>query len=52
MDDKTGKNLHAGIVLMALTTAMNILGGTGTVCAAFLTKKYPMVDILRHVDYG
>jgi hypothetical protein len=52
MEDKTGKNLRiTGIVLMALTTAMNILGGTGTVCAAFLTKKYPMVDILRPVDY-
>jgi hypothetical protein len=52
MEDKTGKNLRiVGIVLMALTTAMNILGGTGTVCAAFLTKKYPMVDILRPVDY-
>ena len=52
MEDKTGKNLRiAGIVLMALTTAMNILGGTGTVCAAFLTKKYPMIDILRPVDY-
>ena len=52
MNDKTGKNLRiVGIVFMALTTAMNILGGTGTVCAAFLTKKYPMVDILRPVDY-
>lgn len=52
MEDKTGKNLRiVGIVFMALTTAMNILGGTGTVCAAFLTKKYPMVDILRPVDY-
>jgi hypothetical protein len=52
MDDKRGKNLRiVGIVFMALTTAMNILGGTGTVCAAFLTKKYPMVDILRPVDY-
>lgn len=52
MEDKTGKNLKiVGIVLMAMTTAMNILGGTGTVCAAFLTKKYPMVDILRPVDY-
>lgn len=52
MEDKTGKNLRIiGIVFFALTTAMNILGGTGTVCAAFLTKKYPMVDILRPVDY-
>jgi hypothetical protein len=52
MENKTGKNLRiVGIVLFALTTAMNILGGTGTVCAAFLTKKYPMVDILRPVDY-
>jgi hypothetical protein len=52
MEDKRGKNLRIiGIGLMALTTAMNILGGTGTVCAAFLTKKYPMIDILRPVDY-
>ena len=52
MEDKTGNNLRiVGIVLMALTTAMNIFGGVGTVCAGFLTKKYPMIDILRPVDY-
>lgn len=52
MEDKTEKNLRTtGIVLMALTTAMNILGGTGTVCAAFLHKIFPLVYILRPVDY-
>lgn len=40
-----------GILLMALTTAMNILGGTGTVCAAFMTEKYDMISILRPIDY-
>jgi len=52
MEDKTGKNLRiVGIVLLALATAMNIFGGVGTVCAAFLTKKYPMISILRPIDY-
>lgn len=29
------------IVFMGLTAAMNLLGGIGTVCAAFLTKNFP-----------
>ncbi len=29
------------IVLVGLTAAMNLLGGIGTTCAAFFTKKYP-----------
>lgn len=42
MNNKGGKGLRTlGIVLMAITAAMNILGGVGTVCAAFLTKKFP-----------
>src|SRR5690606_28812940 len=28
------------IVFMGLTAAMNLLGGVGTVCAAFLTKNF------------
>ena len=42
MEDKTGKNLRIGaIVLMGLTAVMNISGGIGTTCAAFLTRDFP-----------
>jgi hypothetical protein len=42
MEDKTGKNLRIGaIVLMGMTATMNITGGIGTVCAAFLTRHFP-----------
>jgi hypothetical protein len=42
MEDKTGKNLRIGaIVLMGLTATMNIAGGIGTTCAAFLTRDFP-----------
>ncbi len=42
MNDRTGKVLRIiAVVFMGLTAAMNLLGGIGTVCAAFLTKKYP-----------
>jgi hypothetical protein len=47
MGDALGKILRvAAIVLMGLTAAMNILGGIGTVCAAFLTEKYPSMSAL------
>jgi len=50
MSDRTGKNLRVvGIVFMALNAAMNLLGGLGTVCAAFLTKKFPPMWAL--LDY-
>lgn len=40
--DKTGNTLRTiAIVGMGLTATMNILGGIGTVCAAFLTKDFP-----------
>jgi len=40
------------IVLMAMTAAMNILGGAGTSCAAFFTKNYPPFWVLiKPVDY-
>jgi hypothetical protein len=40
--DKTGNTLRTiAIVGMGLTATMNILGGIGTVCAAFLTKQFP-----------
>jgi len=50
MSDRTGKTLRiVGIVFMALNAAMNLLGGIGTVCAAFLTKKFPPMWAL--LDY-
>ena len=47
---KSGKGLKiTAIVFMAMTAAMNLLGGAGTVCAAFLTKKFPpMWDLLDY----
>jgi hypothetical protein len=42
MNNSTGKTLRIiAIVFMGLTAAMNLLGGIGTVCAAFLTKNFP-----------
>lgn len=47
---KSGKVLKIiAIVFMAMTAAMNLVGGTGTVCAAFLTKQYPPMWAL--MDY-
>ena len=49
MRTSTGNTLKKiAIIFMGLTAAMNILSGTGTSCAAFVTKQYPMFwDILR-----
>ena len=42
MNDKTGKVLRSvGLIFFGLATAMNLLGGIGTTCAAFLTREYP-----------
>ncbi len=42
MNDKHGKIFRiVAIILMALTAAMNLAGGIGTVCAAFFTREYP-----------
>lgn len=42
MNQRTGNALRiTAIVFMGMTAAMNILGGIGTVCAAFLTRNYP-----------
>ena len=42
MEQSSGKGLRIfAIVFMGMTAAMNILGGIGTVCAAFLTKDFP-----------
>jgi len=47
MNDKLGKVLRVvAIVFMGLTAAMNIFGGAGTTCAAFLTKDYPPYWVL------
>lgn len=48
-----GKVLRVvAIVFMAMTAAMNILGGAGTSCAAFFTRKYPPYWILlKPVNY-
>ena len=50
MNSKTGKILRiVAVVLMGLTAAINLLGGAGTTCAAFFTKKYPPMWAL--IDY-
>ena len=42
MNTRTGKVLRAiGIFFFGLSTIMNLLGGIGTSCAAFLTDQYP-----------
>ena len=50
MNNVLGKILRIlAIIFMGLTAAMNILGGTGTVCAAFLTENYAsMSDLLGY----
>ena len=37
------------IIFMGLTAVMNLLGGIGTVCAAFLTENYPSMSQI--IDY-
>lgn len=45
MNDKNGKVLRiVFIVLMGVTAAVNILGGVGTTCAAFLTANFPSMS--------
>jgi hypothetical protein len=53
MNKVSGKILRViAIVLVAMTAAMNILGGAGTTCAAFFTKNYPPYWVLiKPVDY-
>jgi hypothetical protein len=42
VNSKSGKTLRViAVVFLGLTATMNLLGGAGTVCAAFLTKQYP-----------
>lgn len=50
MNPKTGKILRiVAVIFLGLTAAMNLLGGVGTTCAAFFTKKYPPMWSL--IDY-
>ena len=53
MNTVSGKVLRVfAIVCMAMTAAMNILGGAGTTCAAFFTKNYPPYWVLiKPVNY-
>jgi hypothetical protein len=47
MKDSLGKILRiVSIIFMGLTGAMNLLGGIGTVCAAFLTENFPSMMVL------
>lgn len=50
MTEKQARILRiVAIVIMGLTAAMNLLGGIGTVCAAFLTEDFPpMRDFLDY----
>ena len=50
MTNRTGKAPRiVAIVFMALNAAMNLLGGTGTVCAAFLTENFEsMMPLLEY----
>lgn len=50
MKDSFGKLLRVvAIIFMGITGAMNLLGGIGTVCAAFLTEQYPSMAAI--LDY-
>jgi hypothetical protein len=53
MKNVSGKVLRViAIIFMAMTAAMNILGGAGTSCAAFFTKNYPPYWVLiKPIDY-
>ena len=53
MKNTSGKIIRiVAILLMAMTAAMNILGGAGTSCADFFTKNYPPYWVLiKPVDY-
>lgn len=47
MNDRTEKILRTiGILFFGLATVMNLHGGIGTSCAAFLTENYPSFSAL------
>lgn len=42
MNQRLGKAIRTtALILVGMAAAMNVLGGIGTTCAAFFTKKYP-----------
>lgn len=50
MTAKTARILWiVAVVALGLTATMNLLGGIGTVCAAFLTEEFPPMRVL--LDY-
>jgi len=53
MKNTSGKIFRViAILFMAMSAAMNVLGGAGTSCAAFFTKNYPPYWVLiKPVDY-
>lgn len=53
MKNITGKIIKViAIIFMAMTAAMNVMGGAGTSCAAFFTKNFPPYWVLiTPVDY-
>ena len=51
MNDIVGKILRTvGILFFGITTLINLLGGIGTTCAAFLTEQYP--NYMALIDEG
>lgn len=51
MNDILGKILRfVGILFLSLTTLLNLMGGIGTSCAAFLTEQYP--NYVALIDQG
>jgi len=51
MNDITGKVLRTvGIIFFGFATIMNLLGGVGTSCAAFLTGDYPSFSALIELN--
>lgn len=51
MNDMLGKLLRTvGILFFGMTTLINLLGGIGTTCAAFLTEQYP--NYMALIDEG
>jgi hypothetical protein len=51
MNDILGKILRiVGIIFFGITTLINLLGGIGTTCAAFLTEQYP--NYMALIDQG
>ena len=49
MNPKLAKFIRIlAIIFLSLTALQNLMGGAGTVCAAFFTEKYEMYEILDY----